>query len=273
MTQLGRSLLGCWTIELAGGEGVSWPRQLSYAMTLDGGLEFKPNFHTLPIPSSCSRLHSHGGAQCYQGSTNNFAEPEQMENNDRNLKELATPDMVYQSWCIQYPQLEPAQTYELKSGLMHLRRSPQALKRIPYGLFHNKATRDVGGLHQNEGVSIFLGWSSKGLAIFGAGSFQHLERHKHMFLEKFFPASRATTIRKQIYEIRGVGQPRMVNEIGVVNNQRLENQLTKLTMLIRHLVVGQHQPSIASRVCGICTSMEHPTNMCPTLQEIESDHP
>ncbi|RDX91687.1 hypothetical protein CR513_26290, partial [Mucuna pruriens] len=44
----------------------------------------------------------------------------QMENNDRTLKELATPDVVYQPWCIQYPQLESAQTYELKSGLIHL---------------------------------------------------------------------------------------------------------------------------------------------------------
>ncbi|RDY05194.1 hypothetical protein CR513_10976, partial [Mucuna pruriens] len=42
-------------------------------------------------------------------STSNFAE--QMENNDRTLKELATPD---------YPQPEPAQIYELKSGLIHL---------------------------------------------------------------------------------------------------------------------------------------------------------
>ncbi|RDX73603.1 hypothetical protein CR513_46766, partial [Mucuna pruriens] len=46
--------------------------------------------------------------------------PGQMENNDRTLKELATPDVVYQLWCIQYPQLEPAQTYELKFGLIHL---------------------------------------------------------------------------------------------------------------------------------------------------------
>ncbi|RDX71514.1 hypothetical protein CR513_49125, partial [Mucuna pruriens] len=29
-----------------------------------------------------------------------------MENNDRTLKELATPNVVYQPWCIQYPQLE-----------------------------------------------------------------------------------------------------------------------------------------------------------------------
>ncbi|RDX76771.1 hypothetical protein CR513_43200, partial [Mucuna pruriens] len=34
--------------------------------------------------------------------------------------ELATLDVVYQPWCIQYPQLELAQTYELKSGLIHL---------------------------------------------------------------------------------------------------------------------------------------------------------
>ncbi|RDX71300.1 hypothetical protein CR513_49375, partial [Mucuna pruriens] len=47
-----------------------------------------------------------------------FVCQEQMENNDRTLKELATPDVVYQPWCIQYPQLEPAQ--KLKSGLIHL---------------------------------------------------------------------------------------------------------------------------------------------------------
>ncbi|RDY00102.1 hypothetical protein CR513_16756, partial [Mucuna pruriens] len=53
-------------------------------------------------------------------SSNIVAEPGEMENNDRTLKELATPDVVYQPWCIQYPQLELAQTYELKSSLIHL---------------------------------------------------------------------------------------------------------------------------------------------------------
>ncbi|RDX79249.1 hypothetical protein CR513_40355, partial [Mucuna pruriens] len=47
-------------------------------------------------------------------------ELEPMENNDRTLKELATSDVMYQSWCIQYLQLEPAQSYEVKSGLIHL---------------------------------------------------------------------------------------------------------------------------------------------------------
>ncbi|RDX76820.1 hypothetical protein CR513_43146, partial [Mucuna pruriens] len=66
----------------------------------------------------------------------------------------------------------------------------------------------------------------------------------------------------QQFGIKGASQPRMVNEIDAVDNLRLENQLTELTSLV----------SIAAKVCGICTSMEHPTNMCPTLQETESDH-
>ncbi|RDY00913.1 hypothetical protein CR513_15826, partial [Mucuna pruriens] len=73
--------------------------------------------------------------------------------------------------------------------------------------------------------------------------------------------------------IRGASQPRVVNEIGAVDNLRLENQLTELTSLVRQLVVRQHQPIIAARICGVCTSVEHPTNMCATLQKTELDHP
>ncbi|RDX90043.1 hypothetical protein CR513_28138, partial [Mucuna pruriens] len=165
---------------------------------------------------------------------------------------------------------------------------------------------------------------------------------KRMFLEKFFPASRTATIRKEICGIRqhigetlheywerfnklcatcphhqiseqlliqyfyeGLSmmdrsmidaasggalmdktppatrhlisnmarpsQSRMVNEISVASNQRLENQLTELTSLVRQLAVGQHQPAMAAKLCGICTSVEHSIDMCPTLQETESD--
>ncbi|RDY03438.1 hypothetical protein CR513_12981, partial [Mucuna pruriens] len=54
----------------------------------------------------------------------------------------------------------------------------------------------------------------------------------------------------QQFGIKGAGQPWM------------ENQLTELTSLV----------SVAARVCGICTSVEHPIDMCPTLQETESYH-
>ncbi|RDX76344.1 hypothetical protein CR513_43672, partial [Mucuna pruriens] len=105
-----------------------------------------------------------------------------MENNERTLKELATLDVVYQPWCIQYPQLEPTQSYELKSGFIHLRRPPQAFEGIPCGLFHNETVGDTKRLHQNEGIPILLGWSSEGLA--------------------FFLTSRTATIRKEICGIR-----------------------------------------------------------------------
>ncbi|RDY07737.1 hypothetical protein CR513_08104, partial [Mucuna pruriens] len=101
-------------------------------------------------------------------SANNFSEPEQMENNDRTLKELATPDV--------YPQLEPAQTYELKSGLIHL---------LPkfHGLAGEDPHKDLKEFH----VPI----------LFNTRGYM-----KHMFLEKFFPASRTATIKKEICGIR-----------------------------------------------------------------------
>ncbi|RDY12133.1 hypothetical protein CR513_03105, partial [Mucuna pruriens] len=77
----------------------------------------------------------------------------------------------------------------------------------------------------------------------------------------------------QQFGIKGSNQPWMVNEIGAASNQRLENQLIELTSLVRQLAVSQHQPAMAAKICDICTSMEHPTNMCPTLQETESDQP
>ncbi|RDX65696.1 hypothetical protein CR513_55626, partial [Mucuna pruriens] len=72
--------------------------------------------------------------------------------------------------------------------------------------------------------------------------------------------------------IRGPNLSWLVNEIGVASNQRLENQLTELTSLVRQLAVSQHHTAMAAKVCGICTSVGNPTNSCPTLQETESDH-
>ncbi|RDX87920.1 hypothetical protein CR513_30552, partial [Mucuna pruriens] len=112
-------------------------------------------------------------------STNNFVESDQMENNDRTLKELATPNVVYQR-----------------------RRSPQEFKGISCGLLHNEAAGDTGRFHQDEGIFILPGWSSKRLIVSTTSSIQHVGDMKRMFLEKFFPASRTATIRKEICGIR-----------------------------------------------------------------------
>ncbi|RDX94722.1 hypothetical protein CR513_22858, partial [Mucuna pruriens] len=80
------------------------------------------------------------------------------------------------------------------------------------------------------------------------------------FLEKFFPASRTTSIKKEICGIRqhnvilmekrmidaisggvlmdktliGSATSRVVNKVVTGDNQRLENKITNLTSLIRH---------------------------------------
>ncbi|RDX62514.1 hypothetical protein CR513_59147, partial [Mucuna pruriens] len=64
----------------------------------------------------------------------------------------------------------------------------------------------------------------------------------------------------QQFGVRGPSPSRLVSEIGAASNQR-------------QLAVGQHQPALAAKVCGICTSVEDPTDMYPTLQETESDQP
>ncbi|RDX96977.1 hypothetical protein CR513_20307, partial [Mucuna pruriens] len=76
----------------------------------------------------------------------------------------------------------------------------------------------------------------------------------------------------QQFGVRGSNLSWRVNEIGATTNQRMENQLAELTSLVRQLPVGQ-QPTMVAKICGICTSMEHPTDMCLTLQETESDQP
>ncbi|RDX97025.1 hypothetical protein CR513_20256, partial [Mucuna pruriens] len=76
----------------------------------------------------------------------------------------------------------------------------------------------------------------------------------------------------QQFGTRGVVTSRVVNKVGMIDNLRLENQLTELTSLVRKLAIEQHQLSASLRVCGIFTSVEHPTDMCPTLQETKLDN-
>ncbi|RDX91565.1 hypothetical protein CR513_26435, partial [Mucuna pruriens] len=53
----------------------------------------------------------------------------------------------------------------------------------------------------------------------------------------------------------------------VISNQRLENKITELTSLVRQLAIRQHHISPPMKMCGICAFIEHPTDVCSTLQE------
>ncbi|RDX97141.1 hypothetical protein CR513_20126, partial [Mucuna pruriens] len=144
-------------------------------------------------------------------SSNIFVEPGQMENNDKTLKELATPDVVYQPWCIQYPQLELAQTYELKSGLIHLLPKFHGLAgEDPHK--HLKEFHVVCSTMRPQGIpEDYIKMKAFPFSLDGAAKdwlylqpvlFNTWGNMKCTFLEKFFLASKTASIRKEICAYR-----------------------------------------------------------------------
>ena len=55
--------------------------------------------------------------------------------------------------------------------------------------------------------------------------------------------------------------PRHVNE---VNHSSLEHKVEELMSLMRQFITGSHQQI---KSCGICSNIDHATDMCPTLHE------
>lgn len=73
-------------------------------------------------------------------------------------------------------------------------------------------------------------------------------------------STRAMTLTKGVHEVNT--SP---------DHLRLETRLEELTSLVRQMAIGQHQQQNTTtqhiqRACGICTSIEHPTDVCPILQ-------
>ncbi|RDY04188.1 hypothetical protein CR513_12128, partial [Mucuna pruriens] len=79
-----------------------------------------------------------------------------------------------------------------------------------------------------------------------AQSYEHKSRLTHLFLS--------------FMVFRGSPATKIVNEVVAVDNQILENKITELASLVRQLVIGQHHSSPLARECGMCASIEHPTN-------------
>ncbi|RDX62379.1 hypothetical protein CR513_59302, partial [Mucuna pruriens] len=162
--------------------------------------------HTITPDSSSSDSIWNSENSHFTTDESNFSEHQKvgsMENNDRTLKELATSDVVYQPWCIQCPPREPAQSYELKSNLIHL---------LPK--FHGLAGEDphkhlkefhVGIPEDHIKMKAFpfsLDGVAKDWLYLQPVLFNTWRDMKRMFLEKFFPTSRTVTIRKEICRIR-----------------------------------------------------------------------
>ncbi|KAF1895968.1 hypothetical protein Lal_00033921 [Lupinus albus] len=68
---------------------------------------------------------------------------------------------------------------------------------------------------------------------------------------------------------------RGVHDVGTnaTRQDKLETKIDSLTTLITQLAINQQKSSMA-RVCGICTSSDHYSDMCPSLLEPRTgDHP
>lgn len=130
--------------------------------------------------------------------------------NNRTLKELAAPILNQQPLCIEYPELDAA--FELKSGLIHLLPTFCGLaSEDPHK--HLKEFHVVCSSMKPQGISeeqiklrafpfSLADLAKDWLYYLPSGSINSWNEMKRMFLEKYFPASRAANIRKEICSIR-----------------------------------------------------------------------
>ncbi|XP_020232907.1 uncharacterized protein LOC109813181 [Cajanus cajan] len=66
---------------------------------------------------------------------------------------------------------------------------------------------------------------------------------------------------------------RGVHDVATDVDKKLESKLDALVNLVTQLAANQKSTSVA-RVCGICSSIDHHTNVCPSLQQSGvNEHP
>ncbi|XP_051147535.1 uncharacterized protein LOC127262767 [Andrographis paniculata] len=267
----------------------------------------------------------------------------------RTLRELAAPDLIQHPLCITFPAIADNTAFELKSGLIHLLPSFHGLA----GEESHKHLQEFDvvctsmkppGVTEDQIKLRAFPFSLKDAAkdwLFNlpAGSVITWMDMKRKFLEKFFPASRAANLRKEICGIKQASgeslyeywdrfnkliarcpqhqiseqlliqyfyegltsidmriidaasggalmnkTPReaweLLNDMAMNSQQfgprdvvgvkeavevssPMQQQLNELTVFVRKLAIGNAQV----KPCGICGSVEHPTDACPTLRE------
>ncbi|XP_020549850.1 uncharacterized protein LOC105164442 [Sesamum indicum] len=224
---------------------------------------------------------------------------------ERSINDMTSPDLNQQPLCIEYPDLEV--DFKLKSGLIHLLPTFRGLAgEDPHK--HLKEFHVVCFGMRPQGISeeqvklrafpFSLADQAKDWLYFlPSGSITRWNDLKRQFLEKYFPASRATTIRKEISAIRQfAGESlfeywerfnRLVESFPhhqIPNHLLIQYFYEGLSNMDRKLVdaasggaLFDKTPTEAHtyqqvKACGICTLTGHATDMCPTLQESTTEH-
>ena len=131
-------------------------------------------------------------------------EKEEVMARNQTLKELASLDLNQQPLCITFPTLDAITTFELKSGLIHLLPTfhglagedpHKHLKELHVVCMSMKPT----GVTEDQIKLIAFLFSLKDSAkdwlyYLPSGSIKTRNEMKKLFLEKYFPASRAANI-------------------------------------------------------------------------------
>ena len=126
------------------------------------------------------------------------------------MRELATPNINQQPLCITYPDTEEA--FELKSSLIHLLLTFHGVagedlhKHLKEFCIVCSTTKPQGTMEEQIKLRAFpfsLADKTKDwLFYLPSGSITTWKGLKRQFLEKFFPASRAANIKKEICGVR-----------------------------------------------------------------------
>ncbi|XP_071906116.1 uncharacterized protein [Coffea arabica] len=143
---------------------------------------------------------------------NESVEDEVSMANTQTLRELAAPELTHQPLCITFPTLAENTAFELKSGLIHLLPSFHGLsgekphkhvKEFEVVCSSMKPPEVTEEQIRLRAFPFSLKDAAKDwLYYLPAGSITTWAQLKKKFLEKFFPASRAASLRKEICSIK-----------------------------------------------------------------------
>jgi hypothetical protein len=137
-------------------------------------------------------------------ASNSDLEKKEIMAGNRTLKELAAPDLNQQPLCITFPTLKATTTFELKYGLIHLLPTfhgltgegpHKHLKELHVVCTSMKPTGVIEEQIKLRAFPFSLKDSAKDwLYYLSSGSITTWSEMKRLFLEKYFPASKASNI-------------------------------------------------------------------------------
>ncbi|KAL5159015.1 hypothetical protein HKD37_15G043381 [Glycine soja] len=304
-------------------------RLVRHSVHPDHSVHFEHSEHSVHSEHSIAGDSEHSD---FEHSTANFHTENMAQSppRERTLREMAAPDFTYESLCNQYPDEDVP--YVLKTGLIHL---------LPkfHGLAGEDPHKHIKEFHivcstmkppDVQEDHIFLkafphSLEKDWLYYLAPRSITSWDDLKWVFLEKLFPASRTTAIRKDISGIRQLSGESLYDNLersmidaasggalgdmtpvearnliekmasnsrqfsarndaivirGVhdvatdssssAENKKLEGKLDALVNLVTQLAINQKSassPITVARVCGLCSSADHHTDLCPSLQQ------